>query len=362
LKQWVRRLLEQFADESKATTTPDLTEERATLLYILDIYNKHIFDIENHPVRKVREILDDFGKSLLSPNGNSEATLFKLRQFFSSYRIDEYTYIQKTFDDFKNIIWDFADQLGEDAKVEKADDDAVEASLAPLREAVESNSIDALRAKSRQFIDFYIQHQAAKDVRRTKRIQVIRRNLNSVKKKLVEANQNMRIDHLTSAFNRKSFDEHMETIWKLFNLSKNRVSLVVVDIDHFKKVNDCYGHDIGDFVIKECVGLLKQVFNRDVDFVARLGGEEFAIIMPEIDIIEASKRADAALDRIRREAIIVSNLEIRFTVSMGIAQLMDGETPEQWYKRADSALYLSKNAGRDRYTIAPFESKKEHVA
>lgn len=367
MKQWMKKLLDQFGlewgEHAPDAKNVDITEERATLLYILDIYNKHLLEIENHPIRKVRETLDDFAKALLTANSNSEMVLFRLRQFFSSYRIDEYSYLQKTFDDFKKIIWEFADQLSEDLQVEKVHDEKINQSLDQLREAVESDSIQVLKSKSRQFIDFYIKHQSQKDTRKTKRLASVRRNLNTVKKKLVEANQNMRVDHLTGAYNRKSFDEQLETIRRLYNLSKSNVSLLVVDIDHFKKINDCYGHDIGDYVIKECVSLLKRVFSRDVDFVARIGGEEFAIILPDYEIMSASKKAEEALDRIRREAIVTGSLEIRFTVSIGIAQLMDGETVEQWLKRADAALYHSKNSGRDRYTVASFQGKSnESVA
>lgn len=335
----------------------DLSEDRATLLYLLDLYSKHLFEIDTVSVRKAREAFDGFAKSILRPHEDTEKEYFKLRQFFSSYRIDEYTYIQKTFEDFKKIIWGFADQLSEEVREEKVKDEEIEHSLDQLREAVESNSIESLRSKSKAFIDFYIRHQVMKDERRAKRMQVVKRNLNTVKKKLIEANQDMRVDHLTNAYNRKSFDEQLEHYVRLNGISKSPVSLMVMDIDHFKKVNDCYGHDIGDVVIKECVNMLKQVFVREGDFVARVGGEEFAVILPDYEAMNAAKKAEEALSRIRREALIIGKFEIRFTISIGIAQLKDNEKAESWFKRADKALYQSKHSGRDRYTIAVSSEK-----
>lgn len=358
MKTWVKKLLEQFdvdwaKNGEKSAGTPDLNDERATLLFVIDTLNKHLFEVDKHSVRKVREALDNFAKGLLHPGEEeSDKLLFRFRQFFASYRIDEYTYVQNSFDDFKRIIWDFADQLSEDLKVEKAKDGEVNTSLDGLREAVESNSIDVLRAKSREFINLYIEHQSKKDDRRTKRIQSIRKNLDTVKKQLTEANHSMRNDHLTDVFNRLSFDEQLRNLWRLHELSKHPSCLLMVDIDHFKKVNDSYGHDIGDLVIKECANLLRETFNRPQDFVARIGGEEFAVLLSEDTPEAAQKRADEALNRIRKEALIHENLQIRFTVSMGLASLREGETPEQWYKRADTALYQAKHGGRNRLVIS----------
>jgi diguanylate cyclase (GGDEF)-like protein len=358
LKTWLDKLLQQLevdwgSTNSKSKSSSEFSDERATLLYILDVYNKHLFDIDSQPVRKVRETLDEFSKMLVKANDSEiESILFKLRQFFSAYRLDEYTYINKTFDEFKSIIWDFAEELGEDLKVEAAKDREIGASLNDLRTAVESNSIDVLKTKAREFIDFYVEVQTHRDERRSKRLTRVKKNLQTVKKKLMEAQRTMKMDHLTGAFNRMSFDEHLKNHLKLYELSKAPVSLISLDIDFFKKINDTYGHDIGDFVLKECVLVLQNIFNRKEDFVARVGGEEFAIILPDYRVEDAVRKAEEGLARIRREKFIHGNHEIKFTVSMGIAQLNPNETADQWMKRADQALYQSKNSGRNKYTIA----------
>ncbi len=357
MKQWVRKLIEQFEIEkspgAEGSTPLEISEDKATLLFILDLYHKHLIDVDTHPVRKVRETLDRFGKEIANPErASADRALFDLRQWFSSYRIDETTYIQNTFDDFKRIVWDFADQLSSEMTDEKASDDEVKASLDGLREAVESNSIEALRSKSKEFIHFYIDRHEKKSERRQKRLTQVRRSLGSVKKQLMEANQSMRTDHLTGALNRRSFDERLKNQWRMFSLEKKPVSLIILDIDHFKKINDSHGHDLGDFVLKECVQMLQTSFHREQDAVCRIGGEEFAIILPGLKAEEANVFAEAALQRIRKEVIISGDVQIRFTVSMGIAQLADGEAWDQWLKRADTALYNSKNTGRNRVTIS----------
>lgn len=364
----MKKLVEQFDMDwgstsnslGKNNSTTTLTEDRATLLYILDIYNKHLFEIQNHSVRKVRAKLDSFAKELVQSEAEaSEKALFRLRQFISSYRIDEYTYVQNTFDDFKRIIWDFADHLSEEAHVEDSSQADINQSLEQLREAVESNSIDELRARSRDFINFYLKHQNADNERRSKRMESIKKNLTTVKKQLMEANQTMRKDHLTGAHNRRSYDEQVRRYLQLHEIDNDPMSLIILDIDFFKKINDSYGHDIGDFILKECVRLLQESFSREEDFIARLGGEEFGIILPGCNAEAAVKMAEEAMNRIRKEVFVQDKMEIRFTVSMGIAEIALNESADSWYKRADEALYDSKQTGRNKYTIAKPRSIKQ---
>ncbi|MES2855533.1 MAG: GGDEF domain-containing protein [Bdellovibrionota bacterium] len=368
MKQWVQKLIEQLdydwgGSGDKKKSKIKISEDRATLLYVIDTYSKHLIDVEGHPVRKVRETLDGFAKELVSNDKeDAEDVLFHFRQYFMSYKTAEYAFLRKTFEDFKGIVWDFVGQLSEDAATEKASDHELGASLRDLKDAVEADSIPLLREKSRQFIDLYVSQQARREERRTKRVRAVKKNLDVVKKQLVEADRSMRLDHLTGAFNRKSFDEQLKEQHNLFTLSETPCSMIMLDIDYFKRINDNYGHDTGDFILKECVKLVQDVFHRDGDFVARIGGEEFAIVLPNHTMDDTVKLADQLMARIRKDVFIEKNMELRFTVSMGLSQLLDGETTDQWLKRADEALYASKNGGRNRYTIAKPPSNLSQVA
>lgn len=359
MKRWVQKLVEQLNsnpddEPAKKKKKVELSEDRATLLYLVDIYSKHLVDIENHPVRKVRETFDEFARELVDPSSKAdpEKLMFRLRQYFSGYRVDEYTYVRKTFEDFKGILWDFVEQLADDSRFQDVTDKDLHNSMKDLKEAVESESIDILRAKSREFIDSYVEYTSKRDERRTKRMSSIKKNLDSVKKKLEQADKSMRTDHLTGAFNRMSFDENIKEQITMFAMSKSEVTLCILDIDFFKKVNDTYGHDVGDFVLKECVRTLQESYGKESDFVARIGGEEFAVILQDQNVAEALKRAGEVFARIRKDVIVHDDKQLSFTISMGIAQLQTGETADQWIKRADSALYTSKQTGRNKWTIA----------
>lgn len=358
MKKWMEKLTSQLdldtSEDGNGQTpkTSGMTEDRATLIYLIDTYTKNLLEMDQHPVRKVRETFDNFVREIVQPKENFDKTLFRFRQFFNSYRIDEYTYVQKTFDEFRGIIWDFVDQLSEDFTAEKEEDAVVGQSLEDLKEAVEANSIDDLRDQSRQFIDTYIEHQTKREKRRTHRMSSVKKNLELVKKQLKDANQSMRLDHLTKAFNRKSFDEQVAQQIRFFQVAQTPVTLITMDIDHFKKFNDTYGHAIGDFILVECVKLLKECFANEGEVVARVGGEEFCVILPDTGLDQAVTRAKSALERIRKETWLENGHELKFTMSMGVAQLMEGETSDDWIKRGDEALYASKSGGRNRYTIA----------
>lgn len=357
MKKWIEKLVQQFdwgdSPERNSAMQKNVSEDRATLLFIIDAVNKHLLEIEGHPVRKVRETLDEFAKEMLKGNEtDEERILFRFRQFFSTYRIDETAYIQKTFEEFRTIIWDFIDQLAEDVTDEQKDDSEVKQSLNALKEAVESNSIEVLKNQSRRFIDCYMEKQFSREKRTAKKMKSIRKNLNSVKKQLDSAQDSLRTDYLTKAFNRKSFDEFCDQHVKLNQLDQSPVSMIMLDVDHFKRVNDVYGHDVGDFILKEVVNTLKNLFNGENDFIARIGGEEFAIVLPSFTVEHTVKMAEAVLAKFRGETYIFQDHQIRITVSMGIAQLSVGEDKAAWLKRSDQALYYSKNNGRNRLTVA----------
>lgn len=369
MKQWIVKLIQQLdmAMKKPGSTAseelPVISEDKATILFMIDVYNKHLFEVEKHSIRKVREKLDNLSKALIDPDQKRmEKTLFDIRQFFSSYRIDEYSYVQNTFDDFKRIVWDFADQLSEEMEFENDKDQKLAAHLDDLKEAVEANSIETLRLKSREFINSYMEYQSQKKEHRERRLTTVKKNLTTIKKQLSVANNNLSIDHLTSAHNRKSCDEYIKKIAQMNHISPSPTSLIMLDIDFFKKINDSYGHDIGDYVLKECVRILAELFGRDGEMVARIGGEEFVVVLPNHSIEQAVTRAEEAQKRIRQESFIQGNLDIRFTVSMGIAQLQKSESASDWLKRADTALYQSKNSGRNKYSVASNLIKSKSVA
>jgi diguanylate cyclase (GGDEF)-like protein len=152
------------------------------------------------------------------------------------------------------------------------------------------------------------------------------------------------IDPLTASGNRRALDKKLERIIADQKRGLSDVSLLLLDIDHFKKINDHYGHANGDMVLVELVELIQR-YTRPLDATYRYGGEEFVILPLKVALAEAKIVADKL-----RELIANSTFadNIALTVSIGVAQYREGETAEAWIKRADAALYLAKDSGRNR--------------
>ena len=157
-------------------------------------------------------------------------------------------------------------------------------------------------------------------------------------------------DPLTDLHNRRYFESHFEALFeKALNTSKP-LSAIMCDIDHFKAVNDTYGHDVGDAVIKECSLRIRKSI-RNIDIACRYGGEEFVIIMPDTNIELAKNVAERIRQEVSAHPIIASNgsHQVPITVSMGVACIEPPEdTPEKLLKRSDVALYHAKRTGRNR--------------
>lgn len=155
-------------------------------------------------------------------------------------------------------------------------------------------------------------------------------------------------DTLTNLFNRHYFDQRFEQEYRRARRTQTDVCLIIIDIDYFKKINDEYGHSLGDKVLVELADILASAV-REVDVLARWGGEEFVILTP------ATKLSDCHAFAQRLSSIIENTAfhhEIKITCSMGLAQLSPDETIEQWFDRADSSLYRAKEKGRNLIMIA----------
>jgi len=161
-----------------------------------------------------------------------------------------------------------------------------------------------------------------------------------------------RADPLTDLANRRHFDEVKETELRRARRQQLPLSLLVCDVDYFKRYNDTYGHARGDQCLQSVADALKQTFTRSGDFCARIGGEEFAVLLPALD----AEQAVAAAERLRARLLQMglphtgSLVALHVTLSIGVAQF-DEETMQRFdelMQRADEALYRAKNRGRNR--------------
>jgi diguanylate cyclase (GGDEF)-like protein len=158
-------------------------------------------------------------------------------------------------------------------------------------------------------------------------------------------------DRLTGLFNRGHWEEMLRQDYARHRRYDSNAALVMFDIDHFKKVNDNYGHQAGDAVIQQTANIIRQNM-RDADIAGRYGGEEFVVLLPDTDSDGAVMFAERLRQSIEAHEVIHESHRIRFTISLGIADLsLPTSGYAQLIERADNALYASKSAGRNRVTL-----------
>jgi diguanylate cyclase (GGDEF)-like protein len=157
-----------------------------------------------------------------------------------------------------------------------------------------------------------------------------------------------KIDALTDCYNHKTFHEHLEKLIKKRESDDLLLHLAIIDVDDFKKVNDTFGHWVGDIVLKSVSRSIKELITSN-EFAARYGGEEFAVIFTE----KTLKETYQILDKIRIEIAQTKYPELdnqSVTVSIGLQSYVEGERRENLFKRADHSLYTSKKTGKNKIT------------
>ena len=160
-----------------------------------------------------------------------------------------------------------------------------------------------------------------------------------------------RTDMLTGLANRREFMARLVQESQRQRRGEQPLSLVMLDVDHFKQINDTHGHPAGDQVLASLGALMRANVRQDVDLAARLGGEEFALLLPETDAVGAQRVARKIVEGLRGLPIEHAGALLPVTISAGVAQVREGEG-EHALRRADDSLYEAKRQGRDRVVLA----------
>ena len=158
-------------------------------------------------------------------------------------------------------------------------------------------------------------------------------------------------DPLTGVFNRRKFDQELDKSWRQGSRNNAACSLLLIDVDYFKRFNDRYGHLAGDQCLRELAVLFKKAAVRPHDVVARIGGEEFAIILPDTPEAGALYVADQIINGVARSDILNEDTPLGYvTVSIGVASVLPAgkQRLKAWQQQADDALYSAKAAGRNQ--------------
>lgn len=222
----------------------------------------------------------------------------------------------------------------------------VEAELDDLSDPAKvKNAVSSLMNVARQMGE----HSTEMSMRLSSSVEEIEQLKSALDKATLES----RTDSLTGVANRKCFDQTLINEIAEAVQTDKPLSLCMIDVDHFKKFNDAHGHRAGDSALRFVANMFQHSL-RAYDLVARYGGEEFAVIMPNANLEIGDKVCSRMCESLSAREIVKRVTGERLghiTVSIGVAQLREGDTPESLIERADSALYLAKRSGRNQVQI-----------
>ncbi|MBN2530274.1 MAG: GGDEF domain-containing protein [Deltaproteobacteria bacterium] len=246
------------------------------------------------------------------------------------------------------IVADLVAGLRKSLEERRGHDEQIVKSLSEMEQAVEEGNLDDIRRVCSKTVHQIKDIVAVQRERDQERLEELSGQLRSMKTELIQTQSKMKRDPLTEVLNRGAFDSTFAQTVDIANASTMELTLYMLDLDHFKQVNDNYGHQAGDTVLKEVGKQLIRSFPRKDDMVFRYGGEEFVVLCRNTGTDDAYMLGERMRRQIAQKTIDLSDVQYHQTVSIGCAVLHAQESPEEFLKRADDALYAAKRNGRNR--------------
>ncbi len=236
------------------------------------------------------------------------------------------------------------------AQVQGIEDSVTQAQdIVSLKEALHQR-VEAIRSHMQEFRNAEEQRISAAEqqvAHLTNRLQDAHKESDKLRQRIKKERDLAMVDPLTGIANRFAYNERLAQEVARWKRYKNPLVLSVWDVDHFKRINDSYGHQAGDKVLTVIARLFQDKV-RETDFAARFGGEEFVLLLPETDLEKASVVAEHIRQSVEACEFHYRGNPVPITISCGLSEFREGDTPEQVFARADAALYKAKENGRNQ--------------
>ncbi len=329
--------------------------------------NDQILDKAKNIICEILQIINVYSDSNIAPNSYSfdnfaNEQVLKIK---ASPTLDEFLAIEdkinKTiphhfettrnlvrvkFKELRAMLNELAEDFGSITEDNTNFSGQIKDSMSHIEKAIELDEIKEIRKKITLETNSLRKAIAKKQEKDAIIIDSLTHKVKTIQGELASAKEEVLIDGLTQIYNRKAFDKKIGDAFIKKSIKKTPFTLVMVDIDFFKKINDEYGHSVGDEVLKKVASTIKKTFRLN-DFVARYGGEEFSVMIDRIDrnyILDVCERLRAAIEAIN---FTIDSERVPTTASIGIAFSSPTDTLRTLIERADRALYFAKQSGRN---------------
>ncbi len=272
----------------------------------------------------------------------------RVRRFFADRRHAEKSFVTERLQDYRGIVDDLVTGLRDIGHRDQTTESSIRASLDSIQDAVDTGVLPRIKTALTQTVSQINETFAEQKKEYELQLHELNERMSSLRQDLVAAREEMKHDSLTDAYNRGAFDAAIVQSLNIHFILQQPVTLVMVDIDNFKYVNDNFGHTAGDEVLRAVGDCLARSFIRKSDFVARYGGDEFAVILTDTPAHFCGKLMQRFLEHAREIVVPSAPGETLVACSAGYTEITDDDTVETLIKRADRALYKAKAEGRDR--------------
>lgn len=333
---------------------------------VLTLYGKHAIPVEGQSRDDIRRVMHQWmqhatmgapqpGSESSQPVGGILARDWKgLVRHFGTLRRDEAAFVERSSGDLKDGIWAFIGALHKVVVADQEENRVVMESFERLRLAAEDGAPERLKAEAIAIagtLDTLVQ---SRQRRQQDQFSALAAQLRNANQELEDARRISTLDPLTELPNRKAFDDYVRRTIELHALLQQPTCLLLVDIDEFKAVNDTRGHHVGDEALRTLARSLSRTFLRKTDFFCRFAGDEFAAVLQETTVAAGVTAAERLRRTLREQLAAFADPggPLEFSISIGVAPLLVGDSSAVWFERADKSLYSAKHMGRDRVVTA----------
>lgn len=292
-----------------------------------------------------------------SENGTREWA--QVRRFFADRRKAERSFVSERLHDYRGVVEDLVSGLKSIGERDQCTESSVKESLNRIEDAVGTGVLPEIRKALTQTVQKVTATFAEQKKQYETQLKELNDRMSNLRQDLVAAREEMKRDALTDAYNRRAFDGAIQQSLNMHFILNQPVTLVIIDLDNFKAVNDTYGHAAGDEVLRAIGECLARAFIRKSDIVARYGGDEFAVILNDTSAENSTKLIERFLKNVEEVQIPYASDDARVSCSAGYTEIHESDTVECLIKRADDALYQAKAAGRNLSRFIPYSDAVE---
>jgi diguanylate cyclase len=295
-----------------------------------------------------------------APSASGRRDWEGVRRFVREYCRSSAKHASGVAADLRDVIWVFIRNFGQALSKEEEADERIREQVARLEKLAMASAAAELKREVTEAVGSLTRAFEERRQRQRAQMATLGETVRKLGDELATVRREGERDPLTRVFNRKALDAYLERTVEMYRAFRQDMCLVMIDVDRFKEINDSCGHVVGDQVLREVADVIARVFLRKTDFVARFGGDEFAVVLRETAPEDVLPLADRVLARVRAASLAAGGRRVALSVSVGAAAIEAADDPTSWLERADRALYAAKSAGRDRVAVGEKSDGGEH--